>query len=60
MSLAREHRPHPAPLDNVGYCRGIGRHHDVSQHPVLQHTFENPDDERLTSQKLKRFMGEAG
>jgi hypothetical protein len=27
---------------------------------VLQHTFENPGDERLTSQKLKRFMGEAG
>ena len=43
-----------------GYPGGIGSHNQLINEVVIEDALDDPGDEWLTSQKLKRFVGEAG
>jgi hypothetical protein len=60
VGAVREYRANAGLLGNVDHPRGVRRNHEFIDKAVLQHTLDDPGDERLTCQMLKRFVREAG
>ena len=60
MAVPGQHGPRARPLDHLGDHVRIGGHHQIVDDPVLHDALNDPGDERLTGQKLERFVGETG
>jgi hypothetical protein len=60
MAAAGQHRAYLAPGNRLRHLLRIGCNHQLCQHTMIQRALDNPGDEWLTCQKLKRFVGEAG
>jgi hypothetical protein len=45
---------------HLDYAGRVGRHHQLFYKTMLQYALDDPGDQRLTCQRLERFMGEAG
>ena len=55
-----QHGPHARPLHHLRDHVGVGCDHQLLHDAMLHDALNHPGDERLTGQKLERFVGETG
>jgi hypothetical protein len=60
VRASRKHRSDLVAPHRLSHPGGIGGDHQLLDEVVIEYAFHDPGDEGLTSQKLKRFVGEAG
>jgi hypothetical protein len=60
MGRGGEDGSDPRHLGDPGNLLRIGGHDELTDQPMVQYTFDDPGDQWLTCQRLKRFVGEAG